>query len=80
MAPRKSVSHELDRAIEQASASAIQLSAIGVQMRAVLAEDRHSSHLSARVLAAHAGRAALALIRLASSVGKIELLVELEAQ
>jgi hypothetical protein len=49
-------------------------------MRAVLIENRHSSHLSAQVLAAHAGRAALALIRLVRSVGKIELLVELEAE
>ncbi|HYQ41909.1 MAG TPA: hypothetical protein VER11_08070 [Polyangiaceae bacterium] len=80
MAPGKSVSHELDRAIEQASASAIQLSAIGVQIRAVLVEERHSSRLSAQVLAAHAGRAALALTRLASCVGQIDLLAKLEAQ
>ena len=80
MAPRKSVSHELDRAIEQASATAIQLSAIGVEMRAVLVEDRHRSSLSAQMLTAHAGRAALALTRLASCVGQIDLLVRLEGQ
>jgi len=80
MAPRKSVSHELDQAIEQASATAIQLSAIGVEMRAVLVEDRHNAALSVPILVAQAGRAALALTRLASYVGQIALLVRLEAQ
>jgi len=80
MAPEKSVSHEPDRAVGQASATAIQLSAIGVQIPAVLVEDRHSSQLSVQVLAAHAGRAALALTRLASCVGQIDWLAKLEAQ
>ena len=80
MAPRKSVSHELDQAIERASATAIQLSASGIQMRAVLVEDRHGRSLSAGIPVAHAGRAALALIWLACCVGQIDLLVRLEAQ
>ena len=80
MVPKRSVSHELDRAIAQASETAIQLSTIGVEMRALLLEDRHGPSLSARVLVAHATRATLALTRLAICVGQIDLLVRLGAQ
>ncbi|HKO46535.1 MAG TPA: hypothetical protein VJV79_02360 [Polyangiaceae bacterium] len=80
MAPRKSVSHELERAIKQASAIAAQLSSVGVDMRAVLVENRHTPSQSAQILVAQAARAALALTRLASCVGQIALLVRLEAQ
>jgi hypothetical protein len=80
MTHSESVSRALDQVIESASATAIQLSAIGVEMRAVLLEDRHNPSLSAQVLAAHAKRAALALTSLAGFVGQIDLLARLGAQ
>lgn len=79
MALEKFVSRELDRVVESASATAIQLSAIGVEMRAVLHQERHDPALSATVLAAHAKRAALALASLAGLVGQIDTLARIGA-
>lgn len=73
------LTYELDRAVGQASATALQLSAIGVEMRDVLHKERHDPELSATVLAAHAKRAALALTSLAGLVGQIDLLARLGA-
>jgi len=73
------LSHELDRVIAQASATTIALAAIGVEMRAVLTEERHDPGLTATVLDAHAKRAALAITTLSSAIGQIALLARFGA-
>jgi len=73
------LSQELDRAVEQASATAGALSSIGGEINAVLTEERHNPSLSAQVLAAQSKRAALAVTSLAGLVGQIESLARLGA-
>jgi hypothetical protein len=71
------LSRELDETVEQASATATALSAIGVEIRAVLTEERHDAGLSATVIAAQAKRAALAVTSLAGLAGQMEALARI---
>lgn len=71
------LSRELDEAVEQAASTATALSAIGVEIRAVLTEERHDAGLSATVIAAQAKRAALAVTSLAGLAGQIEALARI---
>jgi hypothetical protein len=71
------LSRDLDEAVEQASASATALAAIGVEIQAVLTEERHDAGLSATVVAAQAKRAALAATSLAGLAGRIETLARI---
>ena len=79
MALVEDISRELENVVEQADAATIALAAIGVEMRAVLVGERHAPGLSAKVLAAHTRRAALAVSNLSALVGKLDLLVRLGA-
>src|SRR6187402_696256 len=74
-----SVPDELERVITQASSTTIVLASIGVEMRAVLDEERHDSGLTATVLDAHVKRAALALATLSNLVGQLSILARMGA-
>lgn len=72
MAHATSVS--IDQAVEQTVAIAGSLSAIGVEIQAVLAEERHAPELTATVIDAQAKRAALAATSLAGLAGQLHVL------
>ena len=76
MAHATDLSRELDRVIEQAQATAIALSKIGVEIHATLADPHAHKDLA---LAAQVKRAALALASLAGLVGQIEALARIGA-
>src|SRR6187402_3187712 len=78
-APTRTLSDELERVITQASSTTIALSAIGVEARAVLTEERHDPSLTATVLDAHVKRAALALASLSNLVGQLSILARMGA-
>ena len=71
------LSRDLDEAVEQASATATTMSAIGVEVRAVLMGERHDAGLSAAVTAAQTKRAALAVTSLAGLAGRIATLARI---
>lgn len=73
MAPTKTLP-EFDRVVEQAQATAIALSKLGVEIHATLADPHPHKDLA---LAAHVKRAALALASLAGLVGQIEALARI---
>jgi len=79
MALEQDISREFREVVEQTDSATIALAAIGVEMRAELVGDRHSPALSAKVLAAHAKRAALAVSNLSALVGRLDVLVRLGA-
>ena len=67
----------IDQAVEQTAAVAVSLSAIAVEIRAVLTEERHDPGLTATVVASHAKRAALAATSLAGFAGQLAVLAML---
>ena len=79
MALDQDISREFEEVVEQTDSATIALAAIGVEMRAVLVDDRHAPGLSAKVLAAHTKRAALAVSSLSALVGQLDMLIRLGA-
>ena len=79
MALDQDISREFREIVERTDSATIALAAIGVEMRAVLAGDRHVPALSTKVLAAHTKRAALAVSNLSALIGQLNVLIRLGA-
>ena len=79
MALVEDISREFEEVVEQTDSATIALAAIGVEMRAVLVGDRHAPGFSAKVLAAHTKRAAVAVSNLSALVGRLDVLIRLGA-
>jgi hypothetical protein len=73
----RNLSHELNQVSEQARSTAVALTAIGIEIQAVIQEERHDAGLASKVLDAHCKRAALAVSSLSSLVGQITLLARM---
>ena len=75
----RNLSQEVESVSEQARSTAVALAAIGVEIQAVLTEERHDAGLTSKVLDAHAKRAALAVSSLSGLVGQLTLLARMGA-